>query len=191
MSGAIFMSLSIDIQPTPNPNALKFILDRQIKNEGKSTYKKPQEALNNPLASALFTIRGVDQVHFFQNVITITKFGYEDWDEIENKVIEGINQKINDHDPNYFDPNPEDERRKALTPDLLKIEEILDRRIRPGLQGDGGDLQAVKYEDHVLIIKYQGACGTCPSSTTGTLEAIRAILKDEFDPDIEVYTIND
>lgn len=191
MSGAIFMSLSIDIQPTPNPNALKFILDRQIKNEGKSTYKKPQEALNNPLASALFTIRGVDQVHFFQNVITITKFGYEDWDEIENKVIEGINQKINEHDPNYFDPNPEDERRKALTPELLKIEEILDRRIRPGLQGDGGDLQAVKYEDHVLIIKYQGACGTCPSSTTGTLEAIRAILKDEFDPDIEVYTIND
>lgn len=185
------MSLSIDIQPTPNPNALKFILDRSVKDEGKSTYKKPQEAINNPLASALFTIRGVDQVHFFQNVITITKFGYEDWDEIENKVIEGINQKIGEHDSKYSDPNPEEDRRKNLSPELLKIEEILDRRIRPGLQGDGGDLQAVKYEDHVLIIKYQGACGTCPSSTTGTLEAIRAILKDEFDPEIEVYTVND
>ena len=70
---------------------------------------------------------------------------------------------------------------------MLQIEEILDRRIRPGLQGDGGDLACVSYENNVLIIKYQGACGTCPSSTTGTLEAIRSILQDEFDPQIEVY----
>jgi len=43
------------------------------------------------------------------------------------------------------------------------------------------------FKDNVLIVKYQGACGTCPSSTTGTLEAIRSILRDEFDPQIEVY----
>lgn len=185
------MSLNIEIQPTPNPNALKFILDLPVKNTGKSTYKKPSEAMNNPMAAGLFTIRGIDQIHFFQNVITVTKFGYEEWDVIENKVIEGINQKIPDHNPDYYDPNPEEERRKSLTPELIKIEEILDKRIRPGLQGDGGDLQALKYEDNVLLIKYQGACGTCPSSTTGTLEAIRAILRDEFNPEIEVYTVND
>jgi Fe-S cluster biogenesis protein NfuA len=187
------MSLNIDIQPTPNPNALKFILDQAVKNEGKSTYKKPSDAVNNPMASALFTIRGIDQIHFFSNVITITKFGYEDWDEIENKVIEGIQQKITSHDANYSDPNPEEERRKLMTPEMLQIEAILDKRIRPGLQGDGGDLQVLKYdkEDSVLLIKYQGACGTCPSSTTGTLEAIKAILRDEFNPDIEVYTVND
>jgi Fe-S cluster biogenesis protein NfuA len=63
----------------------------------------------------------------------------------------------------------------------------LDKRIRPGLQGDGGDLACLSYEDNVLIVKYMGACGTCPSSTTGTLEAIRAILQDEYDPHIEVY----
>lgn len=185
------MSLSIEIQPTPNPNALKFILEKPVKNNGKSTYKKPSDAINNNMASTLFTIRGIDQIHFFQNVITITKFGYEDWDEIENRVIETINQKFNTHDPEYVDPNPEEERKKNMSPELLRIEEILDKKIRPGLQGDGGDLQALKYEDSVLIIKYQGACGTCPSATTGTLEAIKSILRDEFNPDIEVYTVND
>lgn len=185
------MSIHVDIQPTPNPNALKFILDRPVKNTGKSTYKKPTDAVNNPMASALFTIRGIDQIHFFSNVITITKFGYEDWDEIENRVIEGINERMSAHNADYTDPNPEEERKKNMTPELLQIEAILDKRIRPGLQGDGGDLQTLKYEDNVLIIKYQGACGTCPSSTTGTLEAIRAILRDEFNPEIEVYTVNE
>jgi Fe-S cluster biogenesis protein NfuA len=70
---------------------------------------------------------------------------------------------------------------------MQQIEEILDRKIRPGLQGDGGDLVVKDFKDNVLIVKYQGACGTCPSSTTGTLEAIRSILKDDFHPDVEVY----
>ena len=70
---------------------------------------------------------------------------------------------------------------------MQKIEEILDKRIRPGLQGDGGDLMVKDFKDNVLIVKYQGACGTCPSSTTGTLEAIRSILRDEFHPEVEVY----
>ncbi|MFZ4714397.1 MAG: NifU family protein [Bacteriovoracaceae bacterium] len=187
------MSLSIDIQPTPNPNALKFILETPVKNVGKSTYKKPTDAVNNPMAGALFTIRGIDQIHFFSNVITITKFGYEDWEEIENRVIQGITEKMPTHNADYEDPNPEEERRKLMTPEMIKIEAILDKRIRPGLQGDGGDLQVLKYDaaDDVLLIKYQGACGTCPSSTTGTLEAIKGILRDEFNPDIEVYTVND
>ena len=49
----------------------------------------------------------------------------------------------------------------------------------------------MSYEDHVLVVKYQGACGTCPSSATGTLEAIKGILRDEYDPEIEVYIAPD
>jgi NFU1 iron-sulfur cluster scaffold homolog, mitochondrial len=74
-----------------------------------------------------------------------------------------------------------------MSPEQRRIEDILDRRIRPGLQGDGGDMVVQDFKDNVLLIKYQGSCGTCPSSTSGTLEAIRSILRDEVDPNIEVY----
>ncbi len=183
------MSVNITIQPTPNPNALKFILDKFVKTVGSSSYKSPLDAKDNQLASALFTIRGIDQIHFFENVITVSKFGFEDWDSAEPQVIETIQSMIVNHNPDYHDSDPEAERRMALTPDLLKIEEILDRTVRPGLQGDGGDLKTLSYnkEDHVLMIKYQGACGSCPSSSTGTLEAIKSILRDEFDPELDVY----
>lgn len=177
----------ISIQPTPNPNALKFILDKEVKNDGKTSFKNPNQAKSVPLAQAIFDLRGVDQIHFFQNVITVSKFSFEPWDSLEPTIITTIENMIEDHDPDFIDHDPEVERRKNLSEDLLKIEEILDRRIRPGLQGDGGDLRALTFKDNILMVQYQGACGTCPSSTTGTLDAIRAILQDEFDPEIEVY----
>lgn len=183
--------MNISVQPTPNPNALKFILDQDIKNEGKTSFKNPAQAKEVPMAAALFDLRGVDQIHFFQNVITVSKFSFEPWDNLEPSIQTTIENMIEDHDPNFKDHDPEKERRKGLPPEMLQIEEILDRRIRPGLQGDGGDLAVVSYTDNVLIVRYQGACGTCPSSTTGTLEAIRAILRDEYDPEIEVYIAPD
>ena len=177
----------IKTQPTPNPNALKFILDKEVKTEGKTSFKNPNQAKDVPLAAALFDLRGVDQVHFFQNVITVSKFTFEPWETLEPSVLTQIESLISEHNPDFKDHDPEKERRKNLPAELIQIEEILDRRIRPGLQGDGGDLKVLSYNDNVLLVQYQGACGTCPSSTTGTLEAIRAILQDEYDPEIEVY----
>lgn len=179
--------LDVDIQPTPNPNALKFILNMPVKNNGNSTYKSPSECGENHLALELFKVRGVDQLHFFENVIAITKFSYEDWDSVETIVMKVLQTEMQKHNPDYNDPNPEAERRNNLSPELQQIEAILDKTIRPGLQGDGGDIQALTYQDNILMVKYQGACGTCPSSTTGTLEAIKAILRDELNPEIEVY----
>ena len=180
--------IQLTVQPTPNPNALKFILNHKVKEEGNSSYKSPLESSENPLASALFTIRGVDQIHFFDNVITITKFGYEDWENIEPQVSECIQERMTDHNPNYYDPDPAAERRRKLPKEVQAIEEILDKTIRPGLQGDGGDIECLSFEDNVLIVRYQGACGTCPSSTTGTLEAIKGILREELNnAGVEVY----
>lgn len=179
--------LDIDIQPTPNPNALKFILNRPVKNVGNSTYKSPSESGENQLALELFKVRGIDQLHFFDNVIAVTKFSYEDWHNVELGVIKTLKEFMPIHNPDYNDPNPEADRRLSLSPELQQIEHILDKTIRPGLQGDGGDIQALTYVDNILMVKYQGACGTCPSSATGTLEAIKAILRDELNPEIEVY----
>ena len=49
-------------------------------------------------------------------------------------------------------------------PRLIRINEILDERIRPALAGDGGWLEIMGLKENTLTIKYQGACGSCPSS---------------------------
>lgn len=181
------MEIDIFAEPTPNPNALKFVINMQVKAKGKSSFKTYQESEGIPLIANLFKIRGVDQVHLFDNVITITKFSYEDWENLEVKVIETVKELLPDHDPEFIEKDPEEERRKNLSPELQQIESILDKTIRPGLQADGGDLNCLEYKDDVLVIQYQGACGSCPSSQYGTLNAIRGILQAEYNENIEVY----
>lgn len=179
----------IHVQATPNPNAWKFMLDRPVLNDGKANYTSVEEASANRLASSLFEIPGVKQVHFFQNVITVTHTFDADSEEVQNAVIAVIQSRMAVHDP---DQSPADEKkikRQNQSPEIQKIEEILDRTVRPGLQGDGGDLEILGYEGKRLIVNYQGACGTCPSATTGTLMAIEGILREEFDPEIEVIPV--
>ena len=74
-------------------------------------------------------------------------------------------------------------------PRLLKINEILDEKVRPALMGDGGYLEVLGLKEHTLSIRYQGACGSCPSSLTGTLMAIEGMLKQEIDPELEVIAV--
>lgn len=58
-------NIEITVQPTPNPNALKFILNKDVKTDGKVSFKTPQDCKDVELAAALFDLRGVDQIHFF------------------------------------------------------------------------------------------------------------------------------
>lgn len=176
----------IRIQATPNPNAWKFVLDRPVLNEGKATYTNIQEADQSILASSLFQVDGVRQVHFFQNVITITHSFDSDPEEVQKNSCSVIQTRMPAHNPNQTVMDEKKMRRASLTPEVQRIEEILDETVRPGLQGDGGDLDVVKYEENKLYVFYQGACGTCPSATSGTLMAIEGILRDQFNPEIEV-----
>lgn len=179
----------IRIQATPNPNAWKFVLDRPVLADGKATYTDPKEADQSVLASSLFQVDGVRQVHFFQNVITITHNFDADPDDIQRQACSVIQTRMPAHNPNVTQMDEKKMRRANLPPEVQRIEEILDETVRPGLQGDGGDLDVVKYEENKLYVFYQGACGTCPSATSGTLMAIEGILRDQFNPEIEVIPL--
>ena len=68
---------------------------------------------------------------------------------------------------------------------LDEINLLLDEQIRPYLQGDGGDLHILSLDGDRLVVHYQGACGTCPSSISGTLRGIENLLRT-IEPDLEV-----
>jgi Fe-S cluster biogenesis protein NfuA len=176
--------IRISTEWTPNPNAMKFVLDRDVRSGGKISFPSAKDAQHVPLARGLFLLVYVEQIHFHENVITVTKNEAVSWERAEGEVKEILLRELPTHDPAFAEDNPD--RRAHLSPELLKIEEILDRTIRPGLQGDGGDLDVISLEDHKLTISYQGACGSCPSAIGGTLTAIEGILRDEYDPQMQV-----
>ena len=80
------MEIKTMVQSTPNPNALKFILNIPVKTEGKVTYKNAEQCVHNPMAAALFTIPNITEVYFFDNYVTVTQDGNVDWEQIEEQI---------------------------------------------------------------------------------------------------------
>jgi len=187
------MNLSYDVMvrtlPTPNPAAIKFIVNAPLKTIGKATFYKTEDAIGLPLVESLFALPEVLQAHIFENVMTVTFLDtVNHTEDLSEQVISIIRTRLPVHDPDFKMPDEKEVKkmRDNLSPEMLQIEEILDRTIRPGLQADGGDLEVLSYSNNTLVIHYQGACGTCPSSMYGTLDAIQSILQEEFNPDLRV-----
>jgi len=180
----------VRVQPTPNPNALKFVVNVPLKLEGKATFTRPSEAVGIRLAEDLFKVENVRQLHFFENVVTVTYADEADTELLRLEVQAVLQSRLPLHDPAFL---VEEERKKAnrssLPPEIQKIEEILDNTVRMYLQGDGGDIEVVALKDKMLEVRYQGACGTCPSSTSATLDAIQGILQEQFDPQIQIVPV--
>ncbi|HEU4870337.1 MAG TPA: NifU family protein [Pyrinomonadaceae bacterium] len=181
-----------DIEETPNPNAVKFILREAVSNGVARQYGSADLAENDPLAKSVFDVGHVVSVFYMDKMITVEKDDEGDWDEllptlaVPIRAAEGVNSSAAAAAAAVGGPIA------AVTSDdprLLRINEILDEKVRPALMGDGGYLEILGLTEHTLSIRYQGACGSCPSSLTGTLMAIESMLKQEVDPELEVIAV--
>ena len=183
-----------EIEPTPNPNAMKFILREPLTWGISRSYENAGQAKDDPLASKLFDIEHVTSVFYVDHWITVTQDGRADWQELMRKLAMPIREapsadaqtaqlvaqagtaasteKLNDADK---------ER-------LERINAILDEQVRPYLQGDGGDLFVMGLDGNRLMVHYQGACGSCPSSISGTLAGIENLVR-QIEPDMEVVAV--
>ena len=181
-----------DIEDTPNPNAKKFILREPLTWGLARSYENAAQARDDPLAAALFAIPNVTNVFYVDRWITITQDGGADWRILSRLVAEPIRAAPSADEqsahmtaaaaPALAELKPEDQER------LDRINDLLDERIRPYLQGDGGDLHVIGLEGDRLTVHYQGACGSCPSSISGTLAGIESLVR-QIEPDIEVVAI--
>jgi Fe-S cluster biogenesis protein NfuA len=180
-----------DIEETPNPNAVKFILREPVSNGVARQYGSADLAENDPLAKSLFDVGHVVSVFYMDKMITIEKEDEGDWDELLPALAVPIRaaEAVNGAAAAAAAVGGPIAAVASDDPRLLKINEILDEKVRPALMGDGGYLEIMGLSDHTLSIRYQGACGSCPSSLTGTLMAIESMLKQEVDPELEVIAV--
>ena len=69
------------------------------------------------------------------------------------------------------------------------IEALFEKAIRPALVSDGGDIELDLVKGNDVIVSFQGACGSCPSSAGATLQGIeRAIQQHVFKEAIVIPT---
>ena len=182
-----------DIEDTPNPNAKKFILKEPLTWGITHAYDNAEEAAGDLLAASIFDIEHVTNVFYVDHWLTVTQDGGADWQQLLRRVAERIRAApaANESSARLASAaaisqidnlSAEDQQR------LLMINGLLDEQVRPYLQGDGGDLHVLGLEGNTLTVHYQGACGSCPSSISGTLVSIESLLQT-IEPDIQVVAV--
>lgn len=184
-----------DIQETPNPNAVKFILKEPVTNGVARQFDSPDKAADDPFAKALFDTGHIVSVFYMDRMVTVEKDEESDWDEllpqlaVPIRAAEATTAAAAGASPEQSSIGGALGALMSDDPRLLRINEILDEKVRPALMMDGGYLEVLGIKDNTLNIRYQGACGSCPSSLTGTLMAIEGMIRQEVDPDLEVVAV--
>jgi Fe-S cluster biogenesis protein NfuA len=143
-------------------------------------FPNAKSTISSPLAASLFKIKGVKGVFFGTDYITITKEDDDlDWSLLKPDVFATVMDFFTTGQPVVTDtPRPEssvdygdDDETVAM------IRELLDTRIRPTVQDDGGDVQFMGFEEGIVKLKLQGSCTSCPSSIVTLRHGIQNMLQ--------------
>ena len=184
------------IELTPNPRSVKFILNQTVLDEGSKTIEEGGLQEVDAFAYNMFALDIVEMVYLRENFVSVTLSSADLWvifkDKVKNiieadlgKYEEGDNEVsasiLKDFDMETYHQLSDDEK-------VIIIEAVLDESVRPALANDGGGLEVIEVDGQIVRIRYQGACGGCPSSTGGTLRVIENHLRSQLDPEIKVHT---
>jgi len=178
-----------EIERTPNPDAMRFVLDEPLTNGVTKSFENAIEAEGDELASSLFSINHVINVYYVDRFVTVTQDGHAVWSELLRQLAPPIREAVPQLDLEAdHSVHVSDDALQSDDPRLKQINEMLDEQVRPYLLADGGGLKVLGLDGNRLKVHYQGACGTCPTATTGTLYAIESMVK-RIDPEIEVISV--
>eukprot|EP00274_Cyanoptyche_gloeocystis_P006770 CAMPEP_0196667884 /NCGR_PEP_ID=MMETSP1086-20130531/65324_1 /TAXON_ID=77921 /ORGANISM="Cyanoptyche gloeocystis , Strain SAG4.97" /LENGTH=196 /DNA_ID=CAMNT_0042005249 /DNA_START=229 /DNA_END=819 /DNA_ORIENTATION=- len=153
---------------------------KAVLDSGTLDFPSAREAMRSPLAKSLFQIEGVKGVFFGQDFVTVTKDEESDWQMVKVEVFSKMADFYGSGQPIVLDAadllksdtaiHPEDSETVAM------IKELLETRIRPAVQDDGGDISFRGFKDGIVYVKLQGSCSSCPSSTVTLKSGIENMM---------------
>ena len=176
---------------------MKFLPNHPVLPPGLSSpfleYLSPRSTLApphpSPLAAKLFNVDGVTSVFYGLDFITVTKASDARWAHVKPEVFSLITEAVTSGEQivNTVDDTSSESGQEGAAPDTLRydendgevvgmIKELLETRIRPAIQEDGGDIEFRGFEKGNVLLKLRGACRTCDSSTVTLKNGIESML---------------
>ncbi|EGW33616.1 uncharacterized protein SPAPADRAFT_60951 [Spathaspora passalidarum NRRL Y-27907] len=194
--------LSFKTLPTPNPNALKFVSPECsiIPIENKTfEFTSTLQAVHSPLALKIFKIPGVRSVMLGPDFLTVNKQDHINWANLRPEVVDLMDEFLTQKkDPVITKDlleqiNEEELSSENDTETVAMIKELIETRIRPAIQDDGGDIEYKAFDEETgtVFLKLQGACKSCSSSEDTLKHGIESMLKYYIEEVKEVVQILD
>ncbi len=166
---------------TPNPKSLKFVPGKPVLEDGTLEFVDAKSAGTSPLAKKLFSIQGVRNVFLGTDFISVTLSEEEEWTDTKPEVFATIMDFYQSGMPLLDDGITTDNSAGTEIFDdddevVAMIKELLEARIRPAVQDDGGDIAYRGFEDGVVKVQLQGSCVGCPQSSVTLKMGIENML---------------
>jgi len=172
------------MQETPNPNSVKFIVDRPVLGDSVASldFSTVTSARQSPLAVKLFKVQGVKSVFLGADFITITKDDDDiDWQVMKPVIFASIMDFFTTGEPVVSSSASTQETNDLSTGDdddtVTMIKELIETRIRPTVLDDGGDIIFKGFEDGIVKVKLMGSCSSCPSSVVTLKRGVENMLQ--------------
>ncbi len=176
-------------QSTPNPQSIKFLtVDHKILDTGVTKdFNSPLVAYTSPLARSVFKVDGVKRVFITDNYVTVTISEETNWEVAKLRIFSTLQQFFASGRPvldEEAQPSPDTMPQEEDDEVVIAIKEILETKIRPMVQEDGGDVLLDRFEDGIVWLKMQGSCSGCPSSSVTLKHGIENMLM-HYVPEVE------
>lgn len=185
----------IQTEPTPNPNALKFLPGRVVAEGEGMAFDDARAAEASPLAEALFDLPGVVGVFFGPDHVAVTRAADgPDWNALKPQILTAIMDHFVSGAPLLRGEARGEGHAGGEEDDevVREIKALLDSRVRPAVAQDGGDIlfESFDADSGVLTLRMRGACAGCPSSTA-TLKAGVEQMMRHYVPEVLHVTAAD
>ncbi|MFT4674079.1 MAG: Fe-S cluster biogenesis protein NfuA [Patiriisocius sp.] len=189
--------VTVYAESTPNPGVMKYVANKPLA-DGVFEFKTIEDAVEAPLAKALFSFPFVKEIFISANYVSVTKYNVVEWLEVSNDLRSFIRTFIEDGKDIFNDaflqrkkeitattPDEksdisEEQSKTSYTSIEQEIIDILDEYIKPAVASDGGHIAFDSYQEetktvHVIL---QGACSGCPSATVTLKNGIETMLQE-------------
>lgn len=178
----------IQTEQTPNTESLKFIPGVEVLGNGTAEFLDVRSSMQSPLAKQLFQIDGIVGVFLGPDFITISKDQNAEWQLMKPDIYAAIMDHFASGQPIMYNEGDLAESDTAIHPDdseeVQMIKELLDTRIRPAIQEDGGDIEYCGFEGGIVKLKLKGSCRGCDSSVVTLKNGIENMLM-HYIPEVE------
>ena len=177
-------SIFIQTESTPNEDSLKFLPGQSVMSNGTAEFLDTRSSMTSPLAKTLFGIKGVKGVFYGPDFVTVSKDSESHWNLLKPEIYASIMEFFSSEQELFPDPNSQQGASDTVILDtdsetVAMIKELLETRVRPAIQEDGGDIEYRGFgeeTDGIVRLKLKGSCRGCDSSTVTLKTGIERML---------------
>ena len=169
----------IQVEPTPNPESLKFLTEKIVSLTGTEEFQKSNiNKIENVFIKELLNIKGIELVLLSKNFISVKKTKDASWNDLKPMVISHLNHYFENNNKPILEHEIKEIQKNSSDDDTIKkIKEVLDTKIRPAVARDGGDIKFQSFEKGIVKVELQGSCSGCPSSLMTLKQGVQNLLK--------------